>query len=52
MKRVISKIHERLPKILVKFYTKAIFISDFLREVIPNEQFLKIANFLTKSARE
>ena len=36
MKRVISKIHQWLPKISVKFYTKAIFISDFPRGVIPN----------------
>lgn len=52
MKRVISKFHQRLPKILVKFYTKVIFILDSLREVIPNGQVLKTADFLTKSARE
>lgn len=36
MKRPISKIHQQRPKILVKFYTKAMLILDFLREVIPN----------------
>lgn len=34
-----KQIHQWLPKIFVQFYIKAIFIYDFLKEVIHNAYF-------------